>query len=287
MASQDNLTILLAAYGSAYPGALATYDQIKSAYEQAFPGSLVRLAFTSQAMRFRLADNVGRHVPSPLSALADLQGQGQRSVIVQSLHIVPGKEFHSLAALVQGLKSVKGNFGFEQLQLGLPLLSSLEDCSFIADALTMMIDALGASEVSDQSKEEAVLFIGHGTGHPSDSLYAQLAQVLEKDRRNVFLGTLEGFPGIKDLMPRLQRSEAKRVQLVPLLLVAGGHALKDIAGSGQKSWKRLLEHEGFQVRVHLQGIGEHEKILKIFQRHTREAMRRFSENRSEKLIQDF
>ncbi len=271
----ENPAIVLAAYGSAYPGALAAYDQIKSAYERAFPGSQVQLAFTSQAMRLRLAENEGCAIASPLAALAELQDQSQRNVIVQSLHIVPGEEFYQLASLVQGLKSVKGKFGFDYLEVGLPLLTSLEDCRSVAAALTMMIGGLSKTEMSGQSqrKEEAVFFVGHGTGHPADNLYSLLASVLAKDRGNVFLGTLEGFPGITELMPRLQRSGAKRVQLLPLLLVAGGHALKDIAGSGQKSWKSLLEQEGFQVRVHPQALGEHEEILKIFQRHTREAMR--------------
>jgi sirohydrochlorin cobaltochelatase len=273
----ENPAIVLASYGSAYPGALTTYEQIKSAYERAFPGSLVRLAFTSQSMRLRLAENEGRRIPSPLAALAELQDQGQRDVIVQSLHIVPGEEFHQLAALVQGLKRVKGKFGFEHLELGLPLLSSLEDCRATAAALAAIIDGLSENKVSGQgqsreAKEEAVLFAGHGTGHPADGLYSLMASVLAKDCCNVFLGTLEGFPGITELMPRLQRSGVKKVWLLPFLLVAGGHALKDIAGSGPKSWKSLLEREGFQVGVHLQASGENEVILKIFQQHTREAM---------------
>jgi sirohydrochlorin cobaltochelatase len=259
----ENPAIVLASYGSAYPGALTTYEQIKSAYERAFPGSLVRLAFTSQSMRLRLAENEGRRIPSPLAALAELQDQGQRDVIVQSL--------------VQGLKSVKGKFGFEHLELGLPLLSSLEDCRATAAALAAIIDGLSENKVSGQgqsreAKEEAVLFAGHGTGHPADGLYSLMASVLAKDCCNVFLGTLEGFPGITELMPRLQRSGVKKVWLLPFLLVAGGHALKDIAGSGPKSWKSLLEREGFQVGVHLQASGENEVILKIFQQHTREAM---------------
>jgi len=270
----ENPAILLAAYGSAYPGALATYDQIKASYEQTFPGSLVRLAFTSQSMRLRLAEKERRHIPSPLAALAKLQDEGQRDVIVQSLHIVPGEEFHQLAYLVRGLESVQGKLGFDHLQVGQPLLTYLEDCRAAAAALGAIIDGLSENEISGQgqSNEEAVLFVGHGTGHPADSLYSLLASVLAKDSGSVFLGTLEGFPGITELMPRLQRSGVKKIQLLPLLLVAGGHVLKDIAGSGPKSWKSLLEQEGFQVRVQLQGLGEHEEILEIFQGHTREAM---------------
>jgi len=55
-----------------------------------------------------LEEKEGRSIPSPLVALAQLQDWGQRNVVAQSLHIVPGDEFHQLASLVRGLEGVKG-----------------------------------------------------------------------------------------------------------------------------------------------------------------------------------
>jgi len=272
MTFQDRPAIVLAAYGSAYPGALATYDQIKAAYERAFPGSPVRLAFTSQAMRLRLVEKEGRGIPSPLAALAKLQDQGRRDVIVQSLHIIPGAEFHQLASLVRGQKSVPGKFGFEHLEMGLPLLSSLEDCqkvSLLLPPTWERITVNGRPRKNPRDPEkEAVALVGHGTGHPADSLYSLLAQVLEKDHRNVFLGTLEGFPGIEELILRLKGSGTRKVRLQPFLLVAGGHAVEDIAGNGPESWKSILEREGFDVEAGLRGLGESEEMTAIFIEHT-------------------
>ena len=267
-----NPAIVLAAYGSAYPGALATYDRIKAAYEQAFPGSPVRLAFTSHAMRIRLTEKEGRGIPSPLAALAKLQDQGQKEVIVQSLHIIPGAEFHQLGSLVRGLESVQGKFGFEHLEMGLPLLSSLEDCQKVSSLLSSTwerINVNGRPQKSPRDPEkEALALVGHGTGHPADSLYSQLAQVLEKDHRNVFLGTLEGFPGIEELIFHLKGSGTRKVRLLPFLLVAGGHAVEDIAGNGPESWKSILEREGFDVEAGLRGLGESEEMTAIFIEHT-------------------
>ena len=99
--------IVLAPYGTLFPSALATYDQIQKAYEREFPGSPVRLAFTSHLMKARLLEKEGISVQSLLAALAELHDLGCESVVVQSLQIVPGGEFHQVAALVQGLKGSK------------------------------------------------------------------------------------------------------------------------------------------------------------------------------------
>ncbi len=54
----------------------------------------------------------------------------------------------------------------------------------------------------------------------------------------------------------MKAAGARRVRLVPFLLVAGGHATKDLAGDGPESWKSAFEREGFEVEVQLQGMGE-------------------------------
>ena len=104
--------IVLAPYGSLYPQALATYEQIREAYEREFPGSRVQLAFTSRLMIKRLSEKEGISIPSPLAALAELHEMGCHSAVIQSLQIVPGEEFHELAKLVQAL-GIGGKLGFD------------------------------------------------------------------------------------------------------------------------------------------------------------------------------
>ncbi len=114
--------------------------------------------------------------------------------------------------------------------------------------------------------------MGHGTGHPADGLYALVAQLLQRDHARFFLGTLEGFPGLEDLIGPLQRCGAKRITLLPFLLVPGGHAEEDMAGPGRESWKSILEAEGFEVAAHPRGILESEEIVAMFMEHTRKAL---------------
>jgi sirohydrochlorin cobaltochelatase len=278
MPQTDKPGIVLAPYGSLYPQALATYKQIQAAYEREFTGSRVLLAFTSQLMIKRLFEKEGTCISSPLAALADLREMGCQSAVVQSLQIVPGKEFHELAKLVQALKGTGEKLGFERLEIGLPLLSGLEDCKRVSSILpaAWKRDPLNEEprENSIDPEKEAVLLVGHGTGHPADSLYSLMSQVLKREHINVFLGTLEGFPGLLELLAELKGidSRTKRIRLIPFLLVAGGHADLDIAGDDKASWKSTLIREGFDVETQLRGMGESPEIVSIFIEHTRKAL---------------
>ena len=75
MPAPDKPAIVLAPYGTLYSPALATYDRIRAAYERAFPGSPVRLAFTSRLMIRRLAEKEGIAVPDIPAALNSLKGE--------------------------------------------------------------------------------------------------------------------------------------------------------------------------------------------------------------------
>jgi sirohydrochlorin cobaltochelatase len=259
--------IVLAPYGTLFPPALATYDQIRNVYERIFPDSPVRLTNTSHLMRKRLQENAGISVQSLLAVLEELHDLGSESMVVQSLQIVPGGEFHRMAALVQGWKGAKP--AFSRLEIGLPLLSNLSDCQKVSSLLPALCS--GPAYRRDADKE-AVLLVGHGTGHPADALYSLLAQVLKKEHKNVFLGTMEGFSGLADILPELKGSGARVVRLMPFLLVAGGHAENDIFGQSPASWKSTLEREGFEVMADRRGLGERAEIISLFLEHTRNAL---------------
>jgi sirohydrochlorin cobaltochelatase len=113
--------------------------------------------------------------------------------------------------------------------------------------------------------------MGHGTGHIADGAYSQMAGVLDKDYHNVFLGTMDGYPGIEEVLWQLKRSKLKKIRLMPFLLVCGGHALEDMAGDRPTSWKSTFDGEGFRTEVYLKGLAENREILSIFFEHTRKA----------------
>jgi sirohydrochlorin cobaltochelatase len=278
MLSREDPAIVLVPYGSYYPQAIDTYNRIKAAYKREFPGSIVRLAFTSRLMMERLNEKEGIVILSPLAALAQLRDLGQRKAVVQALQIVPGEEFHQMASLVKGLKGIGTKSGFDRLELGLPLLAGLEDCKKVSSLIPTFLRrgaANGAGrEYLRDPESEAVVLVGHGTGHPADSLYSLMAGIMRKDHRNVFLGTLDGFPGILDVISELKASGAKKVKLMPFLLVSGGHATNDLAGRSPDSWKSLLEQNGFEVDALNAPLGEQEEIISIFLEHTKNASKR-------------
>jgi sirohydrochlorin cobaltochelatase len=279
LSAQEPPAIVLVAYGSLDPEARKTYGKIKTVYKREFPGSEVVIAFTSEFIRRKLAAGEGAFAKSPLAALAELHDEGYTDVVVQSLHVAPGSEFHEAASFVSALGSVRGKFGFRNLEMGAPLLASSRDFDAVSKALAPEFDRVtveGEIKKSPRNPEEtAVVLMGHGTDHPADSAYSRMALALKRDHRNVFIGTIDGFPGLEDALDDVKGAGVAKVRLMPFLVVAGGHATKDLAGDDTRSWKSSFERAGFEVDLNLQGMGENPRVVEIFVEHTREAVERF------------
>ena len=105
-------------------------------------------------------------------------------------------------------------------------------------------------------KEEAALvFMGHGTAHYANASYCQLENTFRAlGHEHVYVGTVEGFPNLDYIIGRLKKHNITRVHLMPFMIVAGDHAQNDMAGEEPDSWKSILEKEGFQVTVQLDGL---------------------------------
>jgi len=279
--SRKETAILLVAYGSLDAEARITYKKIRTAYKREFPGSKVVIAFTADFIRRKLAQDEGVYVHNPLTALAELHDEGHSEAVVQSLHVAPGSEFHEAASLVSALRSVRGKFGFQNLEMGLPLLASDRDFNAVSKALIPEFDRVTIDGVVKNSlrdpEETAVVLMGHGTEHPADSAYSRMAKVLEIDHKNVFLGTIDGFPGQKEALADVREAGIAKVRLIPFLVVAGGHALKDLAGDGPNSWKSVFEKAGFVVELYLRGMGENPGVVEVFIEHTKKAIERFQQ----------
>ena len=283
--SPEKTGMVLVPYGSASPRAMATYEKIIARYRKDFPGMPVLLAFTSRLMIKRLQEREGIAILGIDEALDQLSRQGCKQVVVQSLQIVPGGEFHRLVSISREYEREQGD-GEKRLKIriGLPLLSGLEDCRRVSkilpdlwneppgNAVLNAVETGRMSQFGAGSKNEAVLLAGHGTGHPADAIYSQMAQVLKKDHGQVLLGTIEGFPGLLEMVEALKAIGVQKVRLRPFLLVAGGHAENDIGGLGPDSWKGTLEREGFEVDVSLAALGEMDGIVSLLQEHTRRAL---------------
>jgi len=279
--AKENPAIMLVVFGTSYPEAQAAYENVERIYTEQFPDAEIRIAFTSDYIRRKLLERDNVSIDNPLTGLAHLNDEGYVNVVVQSLHVIAGEEFHDLANIVDGVKGINGKFGFKNLVLGVPLLTTVEDYRNVSQALVSQFDqnTTGVERTlrssPRNSSEMAVVFMGHGTEHPANSAYSQMANILAEDHENVLLGTVEGYPGYHEVLAGLKESKVKMARLMPFMVVAGDHALNDLAGNESESWKSMLEKEGFETDSSLKGMGENDGVVEIFVEHTRQAFAKF------------
>ncbi len=234
--------ILLVAFGSSEPEARDSLHGIEAQVRKAFPGSEVRWAYTSDMLRKKLAAD-GVVLPDVEQALNALREEGFSRVVVQSLHVIPGQEFHKL------LHSVEARRGeFAGLVLGRPLMNGTEDLERLAATLPACLPP-------ERKPDEAVLFMGHGTHHAADVYYPALYYYLSRSNPDMLVATVEGSPTLDDALKVLQEKKHKKVWLAPLMTVAGDHAHNDMAGSDKDSWVNVLARAGITGVLYGLGIG--------------------------------
>ncbi|MCI5208333.1 MAG: sirohydrochlorin cobaltochelatase, partial [Candidatus Electrothrix sp. ATG2] len=86
-------------------------------------------------------------------------------------------------------------------------------------------------------------------------------------------GNVEGFPALEDVIEKLKLRGIKKVMLKPCMVVAGDHAMNDMAGDDpeEPSWQMVLEKEGFEVIAVKKGLGEVDAFADIFVQHAADA----------------
>jgi sirohydrochlorin cobaltochelatase len=257
--------ILLVAFGSSIPEAWVAFEHIEKKTSVAFPEVPVRWAFTSHMIRKKMAEE-GKNLDSVAKALANMAEEGFTHVAVQSLHTIPGEEFHELKQTVRAFGHIPE--GFQIISIGLPLLGDQKDMERVVSAIM--------SAIPEQRKpEDAVVLMGHGTPHGSNAFYTALMWQLQMQDPNVFIGVVEGFPEIGNILPVLKARNIQKVWLMPFMSVAGDHARNDMAGPDEDSWKSVLNHAGMRCEVILRGTGEYDEFIDIWVDHIRDAMKEF------------
>ncbi|MGL5347285.1 MAG: sirohydrochlorin cobaltochelatase [Peptostreptococcaceae bacterium] len=216
-------------------------------------------AFTSNMIIRKLKNRDGIHIDNPIQALDRLYEEGYKEVIVQTLHIICGEEFTKLKEQVESYQDK-----FEKIILGRPLLTYIEDYKEAVEALEYQIPHM--------KENEAVVFMGHGTFHESHSAYPALEYMLRDHGVKAYVGTVEGYPELDHVIRRLKEDNINTVNLMPFMLVAGDHAINDMAGDEDNSWKSLLEEEGFNIKLHLKGLGENPYIQEKFMNHANDCI---------------
>jgi len=254
--------ILLVTFGTTFPEARSAYENLAEEARRAFPEIPVHWAYTSQIIREKMAES-GKQVHSPAHALKEMEEKGFTHVAVQSLHTIPGQEYHDLVRTVGRLKQKPG--GIKDIRIGKPLLAGPHDMKAAAQAILETLP-------EKRKPEQAVILMGHGTHHPANAAYAALMWRVRLSDPNVYIGTVEGFPGAEKILSRLQDSQTDAAWLMPFMSVAGDHARNDLAGGQDEAWKSIFTRAGIRCRPVLKGTAEYDAFADIWIRHLGEAM---------------
>lgn len=164
-------------------------------------------------------------------AFARMLADGITEVIVQPTHVIKGIENEQMMEEIRSFSE-----HFEKISVGEPLLSSEEDFRKVIEAVM--------EEQEDLEEQEALVFMGHGTEHHVNPVYAALDYMFKDlGYENVHVGTVEAYPSFASVLRLVKASDVKKVRLAPFMVVAGDHAMNDMAG-----WRRRLLEESFGSR---------------------------------------
>ncbi|MDL2313928.1 sirohydrochlorin cobaltochelatase [Desulfovibrio sp. OttesenSCG-928-C14] len=260
MTQSAKKAILLAAYGATGIQNHQNLQAFERKVREVFPEDSIRWAFTSVLMRSRLAA-ARKKTDSVQKALCRLGFEKYSQVTVQSLHIVPGREYQDMLEEISQAASCGAP---ANISVGLPLLSEAGDVDKAASAVL-------ASLPEARRRDEAVVWAGHGGWHTGNSAYAELAAQVRARDDKIVMGNLSGENSVEQVLERLEQCGAKTVWLLPLLSVIGKHAAQDLAGEGKDSWKSILESRGYDCRPVLRGVIEYEGFMDIWLEHLKRA----------------
>lgn len=255
--------ILVVSFGTTHRQAVAEdLVPVEQALAAAFPDRELRRAFTSGVIRRKLLRRDGIKVDGVVEALEALRLEGFQDVLLQPTHLLNGTESDRLNA-----EAKLYALAFERFTMGRPLLTFFcEDYFRLADGIM--------EELPDLADHEALILIGHGTLHHTNATYAALEYVFhDRGYPNVFVGTLESYPGIEEVIRRLdEQINVRQVYLAPLLLVAGAHVQESMAGNDANTWVNQLKAHNYQPIPLFRGLGGYASVQRLFVDHAKDAL---------------
>lgn len=235
---------------------------VEQAIAEAAGEHSARRAFTSQMIINMIAKKEGVRIDNVREALDRAVNEGVKTLAVQPTHLMNGLEYDKLRGILEEYSDA-----FCRTALGDPLLTSEEDFSRTADALI---------EVSAgyEDGRTAVVFMGHGTEAAANGVYTRMQAVLSgKGKKDYFIGTVEAEPSLDDIISAVEGGGYQRVVLRPLMLVAGNHAVNDMADADDPdSWYSRFRAAGYDVDCVIEGLGQIPAIRDIYADHALKAI---------------
>lgn len=258
--------IVVMTFGTTFKDTRAkTIDATVNAIQKAHPGVKVVTAYTSHIIIDRVKAKEGIVYPTPEEALDQLKKDGYTRVALCSLDVIPGMEYSYDLGVYHNYKNQ-----FKKMTLGTSLMY-WQGQENQPDDVTETIKAL-KTQFPKQGPQDALLIMAHGTPQVSNAYYSVIqAKINELGLKNVYVYTVEGWPSLETVMPKLKAAGIKNVTLMPMMMVAGDHANNDMAGSDADSHKSVLEAAGFKVTPYIHGIGEYKAIQKLYVKRANDA----------------
>lgn len=236
-----------------------TIGAIENLIADALPDQRTYRAWTSGMIIRKLRERDGYEVDTVEQAMGRMLADGVTQVTVQPTHIVNGIENDRMKRDVLLYAD-----RFESIRFGTPLLTEDADSEQAISGIM--------KEFPDLGPDTALVFMGHGTTHYANAIYAALDyKFKDMGYPNVFVGTVEAYPSMETLRKMVKEGGYRKVVLAPFMIVAGEHAKHDMASDDESSWKRQFEAEGLSVSCIMKGLGEYEAIRQMFLGHVRAA----------------
>ncbi len=276
--------ILLAHFGTTYPSALLSLENIRRQVQARIPGIEVRHCFTSNMVRNIwsarrrdpqrwLAEGVADeflNVQGFLGAIGNLQDSNYRTIIVQPTHMYHGEQFEDLKSYVlalQSIRTIKRVWSpFEKVVLSRPALGTCGVEHDYAKDIEEVASLFDDDVERARQLDAALVYVAHGNDFFSSGMFQETGDVMRSryPGAEIHIGMVEGRPGVEEIVAEVVGNGRKAVLLRPFMITAGDHAHNDIANDDPGSWNGAFEAAGCRVEIRMEGLGSDERFAAIF-----------------------
>jgi len=247
--------ILVVSFGTSHIRSLHdSIGAIENAIAEASPACEVRSAFTSHVILSLLKKKGYEGILPIEEELEKAERDGVSTLYIQPTHLLCGKDYQKYEEILEVYRD-----SFSTLITGEPLMSDTCGIRAVSEA------------IYDETREfldgsTAVCLVGHGVDADSNLPYEELQTTLhQKGCMDYFVGVLKEEPSKESVLQMIREKGCyQKVVLVPLMIVAGAHALTEMAGEDEECWNTFFRKAGYEVECVLKGLGEYDSIREIF-----------------------
>lgn len=272
--------LILVTFGSTYPGPHETFARLRAFFAQAYPDYEVFMSFTSGICAKRWFKKTGEQYPSTDILLKQIGEAGYQAVLIQSLHIIPGLEYSFIHN--RYLPKFKAEYPHIPVKVGKPLLYTDADIERVAGIIYRVF-------AERLQRGEALVLMGHGNDTDkfpiANGKYKLLNDKLQSFDKKIVIGTVDYEGMLYEQVEEYLLAHCPPpmvVNFLPLMSVAGDHALNDMAGEWiegedleEQSWYNRIKRLGYtserEEHCHLWGLGDLPEICDIWLEHAHAA----------------